>query len=405
MNYSTMIYLASIFVFASVSDIPTGREDVVFPWVETSRSGVKTIKFRALGEDIELKLEPAGDILAEGFALFDSNNQKQSSVDVENLRKRIYRDSVNGAALLIDDDEFLSIQGIVNSKLRIAPHESRELNQYRRRAHRIVELTNDKNSSLRDDVISRNIQRQIENFASMSREDKCIVVESLCVTESRFTRRFKTDQALTEYVTLMFTGAQNMYDTMNLGIKLRLIGVQAFATDNQPSFIKNNEVKNGKYLKFSILDDMNSYYCKNATSLAKDADIIILIITRTMVLMKGSQIENEAVGLALGGGACLTCEKSLVMADETDYNERTISLAHEAAHLLAVPHDGDDFKVSDIPNSPGAKSCRYGEGYIMGTSIGPNMLKFSKCSIACAKYFLSLPQASCLYEDCPSSAY
>nr|WLF82767.1 putative metalloprotease [Tityus melici] len=400
-----MIYLVSIFVFVTVSAIPTGREDVVFPWVETSRSGVKTVKFRALGEDIELKLEPAGDILAKDFALLDSNNQRQPSVDLEKLKKRIYRDSANGAALLIDDDESPSIQGIVNSKLRIALHESSELNQYGGTAHRIVELTSDKNSSLRDDVISRNIQRQIANFTSVSREDKCIVVEFLCVTESKFTERFKTNKALTEYVTQMFTGVQNMYDTMNLEIKIRLIGIQAFTKENEPTFIKESDVQNGKYLHSDIIYKANNYYCKNATGLAQKADIIMLIVSRLLAWVQDSKIIGNAVGVALGASACNKCEKVGVSLDETDYNERTITIAHEAGHMLGVPHDGHESTEVGVPNGPGAKSCPYDDGYIMGSTVEPHILKFSKCSKESAKYFFTLPQASCLREDCPNSGY
>ncbi|XP_023214357.1 venom metalloproteinase antarease-like TtrivMP_A [Centruroides sculpturatus] len=71
-----IFYFAIFFPFVLVSAISSGRVDLlVFSSVETSRFGVKTVKFRALNEEIELKLEPAGEILAENFALLDANNR------------------------------------------------------------------------------------------------------------------------------------------------------------------------------------------------------------------------------------------------------------------------------------------------------------------------------------------
>uniref|UniRef100_A0A1E1WVW9 Putative metalloproteinase n=1 Tax=Tityus obscurus TaxID=1221240 RepID=A0A1E1WVW9_TITOB len=393
------------FLFATVSAIPTGREDVVFPSVETSRSGVKTIKFRALGEDIELKLEPAGGILSKDFALYNGNKEKDHSVDVESLRRRIYRDSANGAALIIDDDheKFPSIRGVVNSKLRIEPHELGGTTQYGRNAHRIIELTSEGNSYFSDNVIPPKSEIEARNFTGMARPDKCIVVEFLCLTESKFTERFKTNKELTDYVTTMYTGVQNMYDTMNLGIVIRLSGIQAFTKKDEPSYIKDSEVLKGKYLDDKILANMRSYYCKNSVGLAKDADIIMLFVRRLLVGLTGSKITSKVLGIAYSAGLCHKCDKVGVTLDETDYNERIITLAHESAHLLGVPHDGMGTEEVDLKDGPGAKSCPYDDGYIMGTAEAANMLKFSKCSAACAKYFLSLPQASCAIEDCKSS--
>nr|WDU65921.1 putative metalloprotease Tcis_Metallo_7 [Tityus cisandinus] len=394
------MYLAYILLFATVSAIPTGREDVVFPSVETLRSGVKTIKFRAFGEDVELKLEPADSILSKDFAIYNGNNEKDHSVDVESLRRRIYRDSANGAALVIDDDDeqSLSIRGVVNSKLRIEPHGG--TTQYGRDAHRIIELTS---SHISDSVILPKSEIEARNFTRMARADQCIVVEFLCLTESKFTERFKTNKELTDYVTTMYTGAQNLYDTMNLGIVLRLSGIQAFTKENEPSFIRDNEVLERNYLDDNVLADMNNYYCKNSTGLAKDADVIMLFVRRNLVVLQDSKIIAEYDGITYIARLCNKCYKVGVTVDESDYNERIITLAHLTAHALGVPHDGNDSEEAVVKDGPGAKACPYNDGYIMGSAEGANKLKFSKCSVASAKYFLSLPQASCAIEDCKSS--
>uniref|UniRef100_A0A2I9LP73 Metalloproteinase n=1 Tax=Centruroides hentzi TaxID=88313 RepID=A0A2I9LP73_9SCOR len=393
-----IFYLASIFLFAVVSAIPSGRVDMVFPSVETSRSGVKTVKFRALNEEIELKLEPAGDILAKNFAILDENNQQiRHSVDVEDLKRRIYRDSANGAALLINEDGPVTIQGIVNSKLRIEPYESGRIAKDGKVPHKIVEVISDEKSFVNDRVVSMDFNEEMEKVPIMSRADKCIVVEYLVVTESYFTKRFKTAKALTEYVIVMYIGAQNLFDTLELGIKVRLLGIAPFTTKTEPPYIKAGEIP-GHEIYFNtdeLVKQMGKYYCKNATGLAKDADIIMLIVKRRLgKLQADDTVYVNAVGVAYEGTVCNTCFKVGIAGDDSWYNERVYTVAHESAHLLGSPHDGEG-------GNPGALDCPETDGYIMGDrSNAVNKFKFSPCSKKCVKYVLSLPAASCVYEDC-----
>ncbi|XP_023234507.1 venom metalloproteinase antarease-like TtrivMP_A [Centruroides sculpturatus] len=386
-----MIYLAGIFLFAIASAIPSGRVDVVFPSVETSRSGVKTVKFRALNEDIELKLEPAGDILAKNFALVD---QQPNSIDVEDLKRRIYRDSTNGAALLIDEDGPVTIQGIVNSKLRIEPYESGRTVKDGQVPHKIVEVINDKKSFLNDAVMHMDVNEEMEKVATMARDDQCIVVECLVVTESAFTKRFETTKALTEYVTVMYTGVQNLIDTLQLGIKFRLLGIDPFTKETEPPYIEESaNPVNPKYLNpLDLIDRMGKYYCNHATGLAKDADMIMLLVTRNLGELKDDgTVKFRVVGLAYKGAVCKKCYKVGVCKDDSWYNERVDTVAHESAHLLGSPHDGE----------PGAEDCPETDGYIMGNRRNAtNKFKFSECSKNCVKDALSLPGASCVYKSC-----
>ncbi|XP_023234500.1 venom metalloproteinase antarease-like TtrivMP_A isoform X1 [Centruroides sculpturatus] len=398
-----IFYLANIFLLTAVSAIPSGRVDVVYPSVETSRSGEKTIKFKALDQDIELKLKPAGEILARNFALVDENDQMYYSIDVEDLKRRIYRDSDKGAALLIDEDGPLTIQGIVNSNMRIAPYESGRMVKDGRIAHQIVEVISDKNSFM-NDVVTTDINRKLENVERRAGKKKCIVIEYLCVTESNFTKRFNTDKALTEYVTILFTGVQNLLEKLNLGIKVRLLGIQAFKIGTEPSFIKDSAIPgHEKHLDpVDLVVNMGKYYCKNDSGLAKEADIIMLILSRKLgELEDDGTVSFNTAGISQGGGVCIKCHKVGVAQDDSDYNERVDTVAHETAHLIGSPHDGEGPEEMSIPDNPGAKNCSYDDGYIMGSHNDEvNKFKFSECTKKCIEHLLSLPQAACLYEDC-----
>ncbi|XP_067141585.1 venom metalloproteinase antarease-like TtrivMP_A [Centruroides vittatus] len=393
-----MIYLAGIFLFAIASAIPSGRVDVVFPSVETSRSGVKTVKFRALNEEIELKLEPAGEILAKNFVLV---NQQPNSIDVEDLKRRIYRDSTNGAALLIDEDGPVTIRGIVNSKFRIEPYESGRTVKDGQVPHKIVEVINDQKSFGNDGVSHMEVNEEMEKVATMARDDQCIVVECLVVTESAFTKRFETVKALTEYITVMYTGVQNLIDTLELGIQVRLLGIEAFTKETEPAYIVKSAIPKheNKLNPDDLLDHMGEYYCSNATGLAKDADMIMLIVTRQMGKLRADgTFKVTVVGIAYLGSVCSKCYKVGICQDDSEYNERVDTVAHESAHLLGSLHDGE--KSSSAAN-PGASDCPPSDGYIMGNRRNAiNKFKFSECSKKCVKYTLSLSGATCVYESC-----
>nr|AIJ02114.2 metalloserrulase 6 [Tityus serrulatus] len=396
------MYIVYIFLFAAVSAIPNSRNDVVFPKVETSRSGVKTIKFRALGQDVELNLEPAGQILGEKFGFVDENRQIYHPVNVKNLRSKLYRNSAKGAALLIDEDEPLTIEGVVNEKLRIAPHESGRMDEEGRIAHQIVEEINEEKLPLHYDMLQmdtgRELEREVESIKSMARDDQCIVIEFLSVTDQLVTKRFETVEALTEHMTLTYLGVQNILDMLELGIKVRLIGIEAYTNETEPSFIEDSAIPgHEKYLHYvKLIRNLENYYCKRNEGLAKDADIIMLTTDRPLASTPSEGKLNTNIGGAANYAAvCSQCSKVGVGVYYSYSYARVETIAHEAAHLIGIPHDGE----GGVYGIPGAKNCSSKYGYFMGKS-GKNHTKFSECSKACAEYLLSLPKADCLYEDC-----
>jgi len=383
--------------------IPSGRVDIVFPSLETSRSGVKIIKFEALGQDIELNLEPAGEILAKDFAIVDLNNQREHLTNVEDLKRKIYRDSVKGAALLIDENGPLTMQGIINSKLRIVPYESGRVIKDGRIAHQIVELINDEKSYI-NDVMPLDVNGVMENVVKISKKSPCIIIDYLCVTETTFTERFKTNKELLEYITVMFTGVQNLLDTLNLGIKAQVIGITPFKKQNEPSFIEDSAIPGHQQVldPVDLVKNMAKYYCNNAKGLAKDADIIMLISNRKLgELQDDGTVAYNTAGISLGSGVCKQCSKVGVAQDDSDYNERVDTVAHETAHLIGAPHDEEGPEQTGISGSPGAKDCPESDGYIMGSGNNKvNKFKFSKCTKKCVEHLLSLPRASCVLADC-----
>ncbi|XP_067141521.1 venom metalloproteinase antarease TserMP_A-like [Centruroides vittatus] len=373
-----IFYFAICFLFVDVSAISTGRVDLlVFPSVETSRSGVKTVKFRALNEEIELKLEPAGEILAENFALLDANDRVRHSIDVEDLKKKIYRDSSNGAALLIDEDGPVTIQGIVNSNLRIEPYESGRTDRDGRIPHQIVEVISDKNYFGHDGVMPLGVKNTMK---SMARDDQCIVVEYLVLTESNVTKKFKTEKSLTEYISVTYTAVQNMFDTLELGIKARVLGITSFTEETEPVFVKKSEIPGyEQHLDpREVVYNMRKFYWSGC----RYGLISIFIVSRKMgIPQDDNTVSLNYYGMAYLGMVCHSCYKVGVTRDDSDHIERAAVIAHESGHLLGSPHDGEEPKAVDCPGS---------DGYIMGGRDTDKKNIFSSCSKKAIKDTLSL---------------
>lgn len=110
------------------------------------RSGIKRVTFRAFDQDIELRLKPAGDVIADDFVIVDGENTEiDNSIDIQDLKRKLYTDAKMGAALYVDEDGPLIINGIINSDLRIEPDTSKEPSKNGSFPHRVIEVIEDEN--------------------------------------------------------------------------------------------------------------------------------------------------------------------------------------------------------------------------------------------------------------------
>ncbi|XP_037076831.1 uncharacterized protein LOC119098004 [Pollicipes pollicipes] len=107
-------------------------------------------------------------------------------------------------------------------------------------------------------------------------------------------------------------------------------------------------------------------------------------------------------GFAYVGGACvvnkrLTKVNSVAIVEDTGGFSGIIVAAHELGHLLGNVHDGSP--PPSYLGGPGAKRCRWEEGFIMSdlrhTEKG---FKWSPCSLEEFDHFLNGETATCLYN-------
>nr|WLF82782.1 putative metalloprotease [Tityus melici] len=395
------VCVISLLFCASVSAIPNDRREVTYPSLETLRSGIKVVKFRAFGEDIELKLEPAGDVISDDFALVDNYGNSQKT-DVKSLKNKLFKDSEKGAVLYINDDGILEINGIINSKLRIEPNESEDTVNEGIKAHLIIESSAEK-KRFTDTVFRMNINEKFYESVRDFDESECVVIEYFCVADSTFSKLFNNDEKeIQTFVAGIFVKAQEMINTLKLNIKLVLIGLTVLKDD--PPFIRESLIP-GIDTIFNvghIMQNISKKYCpEKANNFVVQADLIFLITRRAIGEPRpDGTVFDGIMGVANLGGTCNPCTKyGVIHAEKENMLSAANSLAHESAHLLGSPHDGEGADLS-LDGSPTGIKCPGKEGYIMGNDYGENERKFSPCSKANIMYFLGKARSSCIVGAC-----
>ncbi|XP_023234503.1 venom metalloproteinase antarease-like TpachMP_A [Centruroides sculpturatus] len=399
-------YVIAVLFCCPVLAIPGGRTEITYPSLETLRSGEKILTLRAFGNDIALKLESAGDVIADDFTAMDGDG-KIHKTDVKNLKRKLFRNKENNAAVYINEEGSLEIKGLIDSRMKIEPCSSNEEIKDGRNAHCITRRSED-DKRIHDAVIPPSIHEIYSSDSlMMMQDDQCVGLDYIFVTESNFTRHFPNSEEIKVYLTMAVMGVQNIMDTLNLRIKVRLIGVTEYNEENEPNYIKQSEMPGHKGIISvnQLIGNMMDYFCQHQNDKGfekyKKANIIMLITRRTFGnLYPDGNLFTGITGVApLGAAACDSCDKcgAVTVGDDPLYRDEII--AHESAHLIGSPHDGEGPELS-LHGGPGAKACPGSDGFVMGDQKGENKRKFSNCSRENIKYFLSLPTSQCIIRYC-----
>ncbi|XP_042149222.1 venom metalloproteinase antarease TserMP_A-like [Ixodes scapularis] len=86
-----------------------------------------------------------------------------------------------------------------------------------------------------------------------------------------------------------------------------------------------------------------------------------------LALKYRSHVEVVTTGVAYAAGVCLSTKVGL-LEDDGLFHTGVHTAAHELAHLLGCPHDGDPAPPA-LPNSPGAESCSGSDGFLMSSDL------------------------------------
>lgn len=389
---------------ATVSALSNGRVEVVYPSTETARSGEKIIKFRAFDQNIRLKLVPAGDVIANDFVMLNGENERIDHwMDIKSLKRKLFKDKRMGASLYIDEEVPLTVNGIINSQLKIEPYQSGKLNIDGTVAHCISEIFRSEN----DHVNERFIQPVFKDSRRQDLAvDECVKIKIAFILESKFTESFDNDSDLTQYLFNTINKIQILYDSLDLDIKVVLIGVIKLT--------KENETTVAPYIKQSLLPDypeyfdveklankMTSYYCGRKIPILKQSDLTMLISGRRFGKEHDFILEpDESLGYSFFGSLCLLCRKYGIVQERFKSYLSALTIAQEIAHLFGCVDDGQG-PSEWIPFDSGAKACPPSNLHIMGNTNKNLSATFSECSKRTMKLIITMKISTCIIEKCP----
>ncbi|XP_070383507.1 venom metalloproteinase antarease-like TserMP_B [Dermacentor albipictus] len=164
---------------------------------------------------------------------------------------------------------------------------------------------------------------------------------------------------------------------------IALIAIETSSTGTEPYL---DQRPDGKLVSNATLLKLQQYTWRNRS--IRVADVIFLVTARDIVDLVPGGISTGAAGVAYLGKACGINKVGIGEDDPGQFSGVNVA-AHEIAHLLSSPHDGEGT----------SSRCRASDGYIMNPSTaGSNIFHFSDCSKNAIATFLKSPQSYCLRD-------
>ncbi|XP_070389394.1 A disintegrin and metalloproteinase with thrombospondin motifs like [Dermacentor albipictus] len=146
--------------------------------------------------------------------------------------------------------------------------------------------------------------------------------------------------------------------------------------------------EDGNIMVDQTLNALGQYAHKSPTS--NRSDVTYMVTSRSLVKIRGGKHVGSTLGMANKGKACRPGRAGLGLDRPVTFSG-VQTAAHEIAHLLNAPHDGD----------PEAKECPSEDGYLMSSPrrSGNNSCAFSYCTKKIIADFLTWPYSKCLLKN------
>ncbi|XP_037523836.1 venom metalloproteinase antarease-like TtrivMP_A isoform X1 [Rhipicephalus sanguineus] len=354
-----------------------------------SANGAKVLKIA----DLTLNLEKSS-ILSKNFLLrtYEDKVMKHTYHDGEILEQDLYHDINHLASVMVSDDRGLQVEGVLGPNLGIKPlMDERSVDG--RTAHVLYELSDDTSPNGANIGVQWN--SQVSSGRNISeRNDKAdggnaeARPELLVAVDSTFRSKFSSVLTIMRYLIICINSVNVRYMTVR-GIKIRLLlqAIEIFDVYTEEFLYRVDELLAG----YRTLETFQEYVERNPHKYDV-YDAVYLITGLNMAQYNGYHWDLELQGIAYVAGACSN-RKVGIGEDRVGTFLGVRITAHEIAHLMGCPHDGQFFQ------SYSSVDCPWNHGYIMSYKIqDSNSMKFSSCCQNNIWRFIHYGSGSCLLQ-------
>ncbi|KAA0194873.1 hypothetical protein HAZT_HAZT003241 [Hyalella azteca] len=197
------------------------------------------------------------------------------------------------------------------------------------------------------------------------------------------------------YYVSFWNGADLRYKLLrDPKVKISIAGIIISRSRDAMPYLERNRVDRDAIDSASALTDMGKYLFQERRLPTYDIAVAITKLDMCRRAYEGGNCNRGTAGFAYVGGACVVNKRlkkvnSVAIVEDTGGFSGIIVAAHEVGHLLGAVHDGAP--PPSYLGGPGAKHCRWEDGYIMSdlrhTEKGFRWSRCSKDERVCAQLF------------------
>lgn len=360
----------------------------------TDSSHSYNLRINGLGEDLDLNLQsPSNSIFSPNFKYLEI------SADSETKELRVDDKTPSEPELKSIVDNFYT-DAASNTAVSIKFGKTEEIPL---RAHgRIDSMSLTHNEGLHELIRQKTPPQGINDYIDLNLTitpvQSAHMVSSVSpevhvIFDYANSKQFDHDRTkILDYLGVFFHAVNNRFGTArDPKISFKISGVTTITKKSAQPFMENHKVPGGYNIN-KVLEDFSKWTFKNMKTPKHD---LVALITGTDMLTKQSngKYTSGVAGLAYLNGACISDNLRQqyrgvsVTEDIGGFYMGVIPVAHELAHNMGAPHDGEK----------GAESCPWNDGFMMsyegwGTS---NKFHFSPCSLRLMKKFINSREGSC----------
>ncbi|XP_070382577.1 venom metalloproteinase antarease TserMP_A-like isoform X2 [Dermacentor albipictus] len=334
----------------------------VYPTILQERTNGKSLVLR-LNSNLTLNLEKSS-VLADNLLLVTSSHEGQllDTVDTSAIQEVLYQDVHHQSSLVLRQREgVVEVEGIINHELRIKPLPQDERSLHDKILHKIYKVQEIHGTYIDNEPTLSQVYQGSYGLNQRNRRGGRNPKDHHSPKDKEEERSTYPEKFTVELHVVSDSVHQEVFKNNE-----ELIAYLAVMTNADDPFVIH---KQGYLFAAGTLDALKAYYREG--KIPGKPDTIYLATGQDLARVKDGKMDPTVTGLAALGAVC-----SQFAAGEGEDTARTYSgthtMAHELAHVIGAPHDGD------WSNDP---ECSWSQGYLMSyVDGGVKKYRLSRCS-------------------------